>query len=83
MRTDAITVLKQQDEIEELPRPKTAKACTLTHSLFRQGAMLYDLIPMMPEPRVLPPLQRYAARNPCLRRRLWGYLKMRGFMRWS
>ena len=25
-----------------------------THSLFRQGAMLYELIPMMPEPRLRP-----------------------------
>jgi hypothetical protein len=26
-----------------------------THSLFRQGCMLYDLIPNMPEARLLPP----------------------------
>ena len=32
-----------------------------THSLFRQGAMLYDLIPMMPEPRLRPLLQRFGA----------------------
>jgi hypothetical protein len=30
-----------------------------THSLFRQGAMLYDLIPKMPETRLLPLLQRF------------------------
>src|SRR5271168_1908237 len=31
-----------------------------THSLFRQGAMLYDLIPMMPEPRLRPLIERFA-----------------------
>jgi len=32
-----------------------------THSLFRQGAMLYDLIPTMPEPRLRPLVERFAA----------------------
>ena len=32
-----------------------------THSLFRQGAMLYDLIPTMPEPRLRPLIDRFAA----------------------
>jgi Transposase DDE domain len=32
-----------------------------THSLFRQGCMLYDLIPTMPELRLLPLIQRFAA----------------------
>jgi hypothetical protein len=32
-----------------------------THSLFRQGSMLYDLIPTMPEVRLLPLLERFAA----------------------
>jgi hypothetical protein len=32
-----------------------------THSLFRQGAMLYDLIPTMPEPRLRPLIERFAA----------------------
>ena len=32
-----------------------------THSLFRQGAMLYELIPMMPQPRLRPLLQRFGA----------------------
>jgi Transposase DDE domain len=31
-----------------------------THSLFRQGCMLYDLIPTMPEPRLLPLIARFA-----------------------
>lgn len=32
-----------------------------THSLFRQGCMLYELIPTMPEPRLLPLVKRFAA----------------------
>jgi len=32
-----------------------------THSLFRQGCMLYDLIPTMSQPRLLPLLERFAA----------------------
>ena len=32
-----------------------------THSLFRQGAMLYDLIPTMPDPRLRPLIERFAA----------------------
>jgi hypothetical protein len=32
-----------------------------THSLFRQGAMLYELIPMMPEFRLRPLVERFAA----------------------
>jgi hypothetical protein len=32
-----------------------------THSLFRQGCMLYELIPTMPELRLLPPVERFAA----------------------
>ena len=32
-----------------------------THSLFRQGAMLYELIPTMPEPRLRPLVQRFGA----------------------
>jgi len=31
-----------------------------THSLFRQGCMLYDLIPNMPEHRLRPLIERYA-----------------------
>jgi hypothetical protein len=31
-----------------------------THSLFRQGCMLYDLIPNMPEHRLMPLINRYA-----------------------
>jgi hypothetical protein len=32
-----------------------------THSLFRQGCMLYDLIPTMPEHRLIPLVERFAA----------------------
>lgn len=32
-----------------------------THSLFRQGCMLYDLIPNMPDPRLAPLIERFAA----------------------
>ena len=32
-----------------------------THSLFRQGAMLYELIPTMPEPRLRPLVERFCA----------------------
>lgn len=32
-----------------------------THSLFRQGSMLYDLIPTMPEMRLRPLMERFAA----------------------
>jgi len=31
-----------------------------THSLFRQGCMLYDLMPNMPETRLLPLVERFA-----------------------
>ena len=37
---------------------KTAKR--RTHSLFRLGCMLYELMPTMPEPRLLPPVQKFA-----------------------
>jgi hypothetical protein len=30
-----------------------------THSLFRQGCMLYELIPTMPEVRLLPLIERF------------------------
>jgi hypothetical protein len=31
-----------------------------THSLFRQGSMLYELIPTMPDHRLLPPVEQFA-----------------------
>jgi hypothetical protein len=38
---------------------KTNTAKRRVHSLFRQGCILYDLIPMMPEIRLLPLMQRF------------------------
>jgi hypothetical protein len=39
---------------------KTNTAKRRVHSLFRQGCMLYDLIPTMPETRLCPLMQRFA-----------------------
>ena len=44
---------------DRLLRSNTAKR--RTHSLFRQGCMLYDLIPTMPEHRLRPLVERFAA----------------------
>ena len=55
-----------------------------THSLFRQGCMLYELIPTMPEVRLLPLIERFTtmlARTPGLCRCFRGHLKMRGVVR--
>jgi hypothetical protein len=43
---------------DRLLKSNTAKR--RTHSLFRQGSMLYDLIPTMPEQRLLPLIRRFA-----------------------
>jgi hypothetical protein len=48
---------------ESLGLDRTLKSNTSkhrTHSLFRQGCMLYDLIPNMPELRLLPLMERFA-----------------------
>ena len=39
-------------------KSNTTKRCT--HSLFRQGCMLYELMPTMPELRLLPLVERFA-----------------------
>ena len=39
---------------------KSNTAKRRVHSLFRQGCMLYDLIPMMPEVRLHPLMQRFS-----------------------
>ena len=39
---------------------KSNTSTTRTHSLFRQGCMLYELIPNMPEHRLLPLIQKFA-----------------------
>jgi hypothetical protein len=38
---------------------KSNTSTTRTHSLFRQGCMLYDLIPNMPEHRLVPLIQKF------------------------
>jgi Transposase DDE domain len=45
--------------MDRLLKSNTSK--TRTHSLFRQGCMLYDLIPNMPEHRLLPLIQKFNA----------------------
>lgn len=44
--------------MDRLLKSNTSK--TRTHSLFRQGYMLYELIPTMPEHRLQPLMERYA-----------------------
>ena len=44
---------------DRLLKSNTAKR--RVHSLFRQGCMLYDLMPTMPETRLRPLIERYAA----------------------
>jgi hypothetical protein len=39
---------------------KTNTVKRRVHSLFRQGGMLYDLIPTMPETRLRPLMQRFS-----------------------
>jgi len=49
---------------EELGHDRYLKSNTTkqrTHSLFRQGCMLYDLIPTMPDQRLMPLIERFAA----------------------
>jgi len=44
--------------MDRLLKSNTSK--TRTHSLFRQGCMLYELIPNMPEHRLAPLIERFA-----------------------
>jgi hypothetical protein len=44
--------------MDRLIKSNTSK--TRTHSLFREGCMLCELIPNMPEHRLLPLMQRFA-----------------------
>ena len=39
---------------------KSNTSTTRTHSLFRQGCMLYELIPNMPEHRLVPLIEEFA-----------------------
>ena len=43
--------------MDRLLKSNTSK--TRTHSLFRQGCMLYELIPNMPEHRLVPLMQAF------------------------
>ena len=43
---------------DRLLKSNTAKR--RTHSLFRQGCMLYDLIPTMPDKRLRPLIEKFA-----------------------
>ena len=45
--------------MDRLLKSNTSK--TRSHSLFRQGCMLYELIPNMPEHRLLPLIEAFAA----------------------
>lgn len=59
--TVLLTILGAAGEslgLDRLLKSNTSK--TRTHSLFRQGCMLYELIPTMPEHRLLPLLERFA-----------------------
>lgn len=44
--------------MDRLLKSNTSKTCS--HSLFRQGCMLYELIPNMPEHRLAPLIKRFA-----------------------
>ena len=44
--------------MDRLLKSNTSKA--RTHSLFRQGCMLYELIPNMPEHRLMPLMEKFA-----------------------
>ena len=48
--------------MDRLLKSNTSKA--RTHSLFRQGCMLYELIPNMPEHRLLPLMEKFAEALP-------------------
>jgi Transposase DDE domain len=53
----AIVLLTLLGAAGESLKSNTAKH--RTHSLFRQGCMLYELIPSMPEPRLRPLIERF------------------------
>ena len=55
---------REQGDGESLGYDRWLKANTVkrrTHSLFRQGLMLYDHIPNWPEERLRPLLEKFAA----------------------
>jgi len=60
--TAPLTPLGAVGERPGMDRPlKSSTSKTRTHSLFRQGCMLYDLIPSMPDHRLAPLAENFAA----------------------
>jgi len=57
--TALLTLLGAVGESLGMDRLLKSNTKTRTHSLFRQGCMLYDLIANMPEHRLLPLLQKF------------------------
>ena len=58
-----LTMLGEAGEALGMDRHlKVNTAKRRTHSLFRQGCMLYDLIPTMPESRLAPLMEEYSER---------------------
>ena len=56
-----LTLLGTVGERLGMDRPLNSNTSkTRTHSLFRQGCMLYELIPYMPEHRLVPRVERFA-----------------------
>ena len=56
-----LTLLGQAGESLGMDRQlRTSTAKRRVHSLFRQGCLLYDLIPTMPEQRLRPLIEKYA-----------------------
>ncbi len=61
LATALLTLLGEVGEslgMDRLLKSNTSK--TRTHSLFRQGCMLYELIPNMPEHRLTPLMEKFA-----------------------
>ena len=59
--TTLLTLLGAAGEslgMDRLLKSNTSK--TRTHSLFRQGCMLYELIPTMPQHRLVPLMEKFA-----------------------
>ena len=74
--------------MDRLLKSNTSK--TRTHSLFRQGCMIYELIPNMPEHRLTPLMEKFARGRvrcsaffpPLLQRQNEGMAELGGSCRW-
>ena len=53
---DSVWRILKAEGMDQLLKSNTSK--TRTHSLFRQGCMLYELTPNMPEHRLTPPMEK-------------------------